>query len=273
MNVGRTERLAAALIARHDFAHAVRLLNEVGIIPMPLKGVLLQHIVYQDPSDRLLSDADLLVPPGRFEEALAALRRAGHRIDPEGRAGVSTKGPDAQLEVDVHRRPFSPGLYNLSGSDLFSGGSIDKKIFGAVVVLPDPADLYAHLIGNFAKGRHGAEAKPQLRDFSVVASRFNLAAQPIARHLERHGLARAARYALPHVHDAFSDAVLRALRVDRIGHASAAVARRITSQVGSAGRLSLVAPHLVNRSLARGVLSVGAHVALGLRARITSRLR
>ena len=272
VRLGRTERLAAALIARHDLGQAVRLLNDVGIVPLPLKGVLLQHLVYQDPGDRLLSDADLLAPPGRFDDAIRALRRAGHRVDPEGRAGSATKGPDARLEVDVHRRPFSPGLYGLSARELFSRGRIDDTIFGAVVVIPTPADLYAHLVGNFAKGRHGADADAQLRDFFAVASRFNLAAQPMARHLERHGLGRAARYALPHASDPFSRAVLAELLPDRLGSASAAVARRITARFGSGARVSLFAPHLVNRTLPRGVLSAGAHVALGLRARLARRL-
>src|SRR5688500_14847459 len=120
MHAGHAERLAAAIVARHDFTAAVRVLNAAGVVPMPLKGVLLQHVVYQDPADRILSDADVLAPPGRFDDAIAALRGAGYRIDAEGRAGASTKGPRARLEVDVHRRPFSPGLFALGGADLFA---------------------------------------------------------------------------------------------------------------------------------------------------------
>lgn len=269
----RTARLAAALVARHDLAAAVRLLNEVGILPMPLKGVLLQQIVYQDPADRMLTDADLLVPPGRFDQAVAALRRAGHRIDPEGRAASTTKGPKAELTVDLHRRPFPRGLYALDGRAMFARGRIDETLFDCVVVVPDPRDLFAHLVGNFAKGRHAADSRAQLRDFSAVASRFHLGPLPVARHLEAHGLARAARYALAHADDTFSRHVLAALLPDRIGDASAALARRITSRFGTEATVSAVAPHLVNRSLPRGVLSAGAHVAVGLRQRVAKRLR
>jgi len=269
--LGRAERLAAALVARHDFAEAVRLLNGVGILPMPLKGVLLQHLVYQDPSERILSDADLLVPPGRFDEAIAALRAAGYRVDPEGRAARPSKGPDARLEVDVHRRAFSPGLFDLDAAGMFARGEIDETTFDAVVVLPDPRDLFAHLVGNFAKGRKVASARAQLRDFSAVASRYALAALPVARHLERHGLARAARYALRHADDPFSAEVLRALHADPVGVAAAALARRLTARFGSRAPVSALAPHLVNRSLPRGALSVGAHVAIGLRTRVTYR--
>jgi len=271
---GHTERLAAALIARRDFADAVRHLNAAGILPMPLKGVLLQHIVYQDPADRLLSDADLLVPPGRFDDAVAALRAAGYRTWPEGRAAVCSKGPDAQLEVDLHRRLFSPGLYGLSATQLFARGRIDETLVQGVVVVPAPLDLYAHLVGNFAKGRHEASHAPQLRDFSAVASRFRLAPEPVARHLERHGLARAARYSLTIAHgaeDAFAGEVLRHLRPDRVGELSAAAARGLTGRWGGAARLSLIAPHLVNRTLPRGAASCAMHVALGLRSRIARR--
>ncbi|MBX3272842.1 MAG: nucleotidyltransferase family protein [Sandaracinaceae bacterium] len=267
-----TARLAAALVARRDLSATVRLLNAEGILPMPLKGVLLQHVVYQDPADRMLSDADLLVPPGQFARALAALRRAGHRVAPEGRAGASTKGPDAQLEVDLHRRPFAPGLFALGGEALFARGRIDEALFDAVVVLPDPRDLYAHLVGNFAKGRHVAQDTAQLRDFSAVASRFGLAPTALARHLEAHGLARAARYALAHAAtDAFAARVLDALAPDPVGDTAAALARRLTARFGSSAPVCAVAPHLVNRSLPRGVLSAGAHAALGLRTRLARR--
>jgi hypothetical protein len=263
--------LAAALVARHDFREVVRILNASGIIPMPLKGVLLQHLVYPDPADRVLSDADLLVPPGRFEDAIAALRAAGHRIDPEGRAGSATKAPRAKLEVDVHRRLFAPGLFALAASQVFARGTLDERTFEGTVVLPDPRDLYAHLVGNFAKGRHGAKDAAQLRDFSAVASRFALTARDVAEHLERHGLARAARYALPHAAvtgDVFSARVLAALHADPLGSASAAAARAITQRFGSSSKMSAIAPHLVNRSIARGAASALAHAYIGIRARV-----
>ena len=273
---GRTERLAAALMARHDFGQALRVLNRAGIIPMPLKGVLLQQIVYPDPAERILSDADVLVPEGRFGDAVSALRAAGHRIDPEGRAAVASKGPHARLEVDVHRRLFSPGLYALSARQMFARGRIDETVFDGVVVIPDPLDLYIHLVGNFAKGRHVVGDTPQLRDFSAVASRFGLSPRSVARHLEAHGLARAARYSLGTAADSgddFARRVLEALRPDPLGHVSATAARRLTAKLGSGATPALLAPHLVNSSLVRGAASTVIHVAYGLRSRLARRSR
>ncbi|MBZ0118220.1 MAG: nucleotidyltransferase family protein, partial [Sandaracinaceae bacterium] len=137
---GRTARLAASLIARRDLIDAVKLLNRQGILPMPLKGVLLQHLVYRDPSERVLSDVDLLVPPGHFDEAVRALRAAGYALAPEGRAAVHAKGPSARLEIDLHRRLFAPGLFGLSARHLFERGHLDERLFDCVVVVPSAED-------------------------------------------------------------------------------------------------------------------------------------
>lgn len=276
MPFGHTERLAAALVARHELSEAVQILNEIGILPMPLKGVLLQQTVYSDPAERVISDADLLVPARRGEDALDALKDRGYRFYVRGRAGVTGRAPKGELDVDVHWRLFPPGLYALRSSEMFARGRIDEKLFGGVVVLPDPLDVYAHLVGNFAKGRHGAENPDQIRDFSAVASVYGLPPRTVARHLERHGLSRAARYALPFAVEAGDDhaaRVLATLRRDPVGRASATVARRITERFGGDARVSLLAPHLVNRSLARGAVSVAAHVAIGLKARVEKRSR
>lgn len=272
---GRTERLAAALVARHELTQAIKVLNGIGVIPMPLKGVLLQHTVYSDPSDRPISDADLLVPTRRGEDALDALRAHGYVREPAGQSGVKTTAPNAKLAVDVHWRVFPPGLFDLRAAEMFARGRIDEQSFGGVVVVPDPLDVYAHLVGNFAKGRAGQAHQPQLRDFSAVASRFGLAPRTVARHLERHGLSRAARYTLGYARDEgdrFAGEVLRVLRRDVVGRASARVARRLTDRFGPDRPGSVPSPHLVNRTLLRGVYSGAAHVAIGLRARLAKRL-
>lgn len=263
-------RLAAALLARRDFANAVRLLNAAGIVPMPLKGVLLQHLVYQNPGDRPLTDADLLIPPTRFDAGVRVLLHAGYGLRARGRVGVVLGVPDGSVALDLHRRPFGPGLFALTAEQLFARGRIDERTFGTKVVLPSPRDLYAHLVGNFAKGRHGQASKAQIHDLSAVASRFGLASQPTARHLEAHGLARAARYTLPLAvkqGDRFASRVLGALRPDPVGVLAADAARTLVERYGS-GRGSLLGPHLVNRSLLRGAFSATAHAGLGAQGRL-----
>ena len=46
---------------------------------MPVKGALLQHWLYDDPSERLLSDVDLLVRPEDFGRAIERLESEGYR--------------------------------------------------------------------------------------------------------------------------------------------------------------------------------------------------
>ncbi|MGF1466055.1 MAG: nucleotidyltransferase family protein [Sandaracinaceae bacterium] len=267
-------RLAAAVVARRDLAEAVRVLNAAGIIPMPLKGVLLQQEVYRDPGARVLSDVDLLVRPGRFGDALAALRHADYRLDAEGRTGRSARGPDASLEVDLHRRLFSPGLFRLHARHLFARGRLDTEGFGATVILPAPLDVYAHLVGNFAKGRHTDAHAFQVRDLAAVAARYRLGPAATAAHLRAHGLGRAARYALPFAAadgDAFAPRVLTALGPDPIGDGAALLARSLATRCGSSARASLLAPHLVNHTLAAGAWSCSVHLVLGARRSLLGR--
>lgn len=272
---GVAERLAAAVVARHELVRAVKILNGIGVIPMPLKGVLLQHTVYRDPAERAIADADLLVPPGRARQSVDALRDHGYSQGAFSGAAVSSRSPGSKLALDLHVRLFPPGLFALRAADLFTRGRLDERLFDAVVVLPDPLDVYAHLVGNFAKGRNDAHNEAQLRDFGALASRYALAPRGIARHLERHGLARAARYTLPLAVDAgdgHADQVLHALRADRLGAASARVARALSERYGSTSPASFLAPHLVNRSLPRGAVSAASRMALGLKNRAMARL-
>jgi hypothetical protein len=260
-------------VARLDLSKSLAVLNAADIRPMPLKGILLQHLVYDDPAERVLSDVDLLIAPGRFEDAIAALRREGYRIDVEGRTGRATRGPDARFETDVHRSLFAPGLFRMSARAMFSRGTRDDRTFGGAVVVPHPLDLYAHLVGNFAKGRHGPGDGPQIADLERVARRFALTPEMVATHLAALGLDRAARYTLPHAAstgDEFAASVLERASRDPIGDLSAAAARAITNRFGSGSLVSALAPHLVNSSLPRGVVSGAMHGALGLRARWAS---
>jgi hypothetical protein len=265
------DRLAAALVARRDLTQALSVLERAGLVAMPLKGVLLQHTVYADPGERLLSDADLLAPPGRFTPARQALLAAGYvPMGPEGRGGVALRHPEASLEIDLHRRLFSPGLYRLPATEVFERGRLDEALFGAPVILPAPLDLYAQLVGNFAKGRHGPDDAPQVRDFAAVARHHRLTAAAVARHLDAHGLARAARYALRTAAlsgDRFARRVLTHLAPDLVGDVAATVARRLTGRYGK-GRGSALAPHLVNRTLREGAVSAIAHVAIGARVAV-----
>jgi hypothetical protein len=87
------------------------------------------------------------------------------------------------------------------------------------VLVPAPYDGFAHLVGHFAKGRHGPRDTKLLRDFEELGRAFDLQPDLAARHLVAGGLRRAALYALQFTPDpqSFAARTLAALPADGVG--------------------------------------------------------
>ncbi len=68
---------AISAIALGSLRDVVGVLSPLGIDVMPLKGVVLQRVAYDDPSERRLVDVDLAVRSRDFHRAYAALVAAG----------------------------------------------------------------------------------------------------------------------------------------------------------------------------------------------------
>jgi hypothetical protein len=251
----------AAVLARGLVGRCARALGDAGIPVMALKGVALHALVYDDAAERPLSDVDLLVPPERYEDALAALRATGFRAKtPSAPWATVLAHPEVPLDVDLHRALFPPGLFALDPGALFARARVDAATFGAEIHLPDDYDLYAHVIGHFAKSRMDARNDRAFVDLERIAAKRGLDPRRCAERLEAAGLGRAARYTLrargeP---DAFGRAVLEALPADAAGEALAALARAIARRAPQPSAWSAPASHLVNRTLTSGLRSLGA---------------
>lgn len=108
---------------------AVDVLDRAGIPSRVLKGVALAHTVYDDPSERVFGDVDLLVPGDHLTRASEVLAAAldGTRPQPELRPGFDDRfGKEVMLrvgslELDLHRT-FVEGAYGLTVKldDLFA---------------------------------------------------------------------------------------------------------------------------------------------------------
>jgi Uncharacterised nucleotidyltransferase len=161
---------------------------------MPLKGVLLQAIVYKT-SFRPMADVDLLVPPDSFERARSALRRAGFEVLGIGRDIF--RRPGSILEVDLHRNLSMPSRSRLSAEDMFLRGRSDVDLFGVPVVVPDARDLYAHLLLHLTLDWliRGGLHHPQ--DFEAVPDALGLSVSSVAEHLRTVGLEPHAYLMLP----------------------------------------------------------------------------
>lgn len=171
---------------------------------MPLKGVLLQKLVYDPARFRPIVDVDLLVPEARFDEAYEALRWAGfssERWEP-GEWQVSLKRPGgAPLGIDLHRRLTRTVRSRLTGDGLFQRGTSNATLFGVAVTVPCPEDLLAHLLlhGTLHWIRYGRLHRPE--DFPAVTQELGIDPDQCARHLKNQGLAPHALVLLPMVLD------------------------------------------------------------------------
>jgi hypothetical protein len=121
--------LTHALRVERLVLDATRVLDRAGIPSRVLKGVALAHTAYDDPSERVFGDVDLLVPGDQLTRASETLADAldGTRPQPELRPGFDDRfGKEvmlrvSSLELDLHRT-FVEGAYGLTVKldDLFA---------------------------------------------------------------------------------------------------------------------------------------------------------
>jgi hypothetical protein len=112
--------MAAVLHVERSLLQVVTMLEEDSIDYRVLKGAALAHTCYEDPSDRVYGDVDLLVPSDGMEAVVRRLRAGGYRrLFPQLREGfdrrfskaVTLEGASG-LQIDLHRT-FLMGPYGL----------------------------------------------------------------------------------------------------------------------------------------------------------------
>jgi hypothetical protein len=240
------------LVRRMVLKEVLNCLAGRGIPVMPLKGALLAYTVYDDPRDRRVSDIDLLVPESAFEASIGALAANGYQ--PMRQTQYHERmlcASGVPIPIDLHRTLFPRGRFRLSTKEIFARGLQNTVLYGTSVVLPDPYDAYAHLIGHEAC-HHRMPIDPRTsKDLFKLASRHSLDSGQCAAHIDRVGLARAARYALFDLsrEDPFAFEVFEKLRHDSVGDFLASTARAWTMRFTQESIPSRVAGHMTNSSL------------------------
>jgi hypothetical protein len=175
--------------------------------------------------------------------------------------------PGRRYPLDLHRRLLLPGSFGLATMGVFARARLDTGLYGAPVWLPDPLDVYAHLVGHYLCSHARPDDTLRLDDFQRVASAGSLEPGRCARHLVEHGLGRAARHVLPQLvaagRDEFARQVLSALPPDAMGDALVR-AVRWGAQGPPRARASVrgaLSTHLLARSLAFGAFGLGLRFA------------
>lgn len=97
----------------------VRLLNDIGVTPLLLKGAAaLATDLYPDPGMRFMADLDLLVPEDALERSVAALQANGYKVPEKYQRLVRLTAskhypplvhPEAPAAIELHRRLLNKG--------------------------------------------------------------------------------------------------------------------------------------------------------------------
>ncbi|MGB8332796.1 MAG: nucleotidyltransferase family protein [Polyangiales bacterium] len=252
-------RAATGLAATALVTDVAQRLAEAGIAVMPVKGALLQHWLYDDPSERPLTDVDLLVRPEDFDRAVAQLETGGYRRALGSSIGAAVMETPFGLPLDLHPRLFDRARYRLPTRELFARSSENHVLYGVSVRLPSALDVYAHLVGKFGSDHLDACATARLDEIARMGFRLRASPETTARHLVHCGMRRVSLYVLPLVHrltaDPFALQVCRRLPFDPVGRALVAVADPVLAAASPDSRKAALMAHLLNESLPRGARS------------------
>jgi hypothetical protein len=178
------------------------ILGTRGIQVMPLKGVLLQKLVYGPKRFRPISDVDVLVPEAQFYEAYNTLRAAGfsnERWEPGDWQVTMQKSGGPPLTTDLHRLLSRTPRSRLTVGGLFERGATDTGLFGVPVVIPSADDLFAHLVLHATLHWISVGQLHRPQDFQAVAESLSLDSTRCAAHLRRQGLTPHALVLLPRI--------------------------------------------------------------------------
>jgi Uncharacterised nucleotidyltransferase len=271
--------VATQLIGRAVLRACVELFEASGIRVMPLKGIWLQELVYGESLDRSISDVDVLVPSGQYKAARQLLVRAGWRLRSQNESESAYEHPELPLPLDLHARLFTPGAFRVSEQHLFGRGRPDGEVFGVTVWLPDPLDVFAHLVGHALKsGNAWRGTGHELRDIPRLAATQRLSASACAEHLQELGLARAARFVLPLTAavaerpfggstvatTAFVSELLTQLGGDPVGAALCQAAMRLRTRASTPGLATSLVGFALDSSLWRGMYALSLRTSAKL---------
>lgn len=252
--------LVSHLVGRVVLQRCAEVLDPLGIAVMPLKGLWLQHFVYGPSGARLITDVDVLVLPERYREAQQGLLRAGWKLRAAEVSESTFFAPGLGLPLDLHKHLYTRGAFRASATRIFARGTPDSDAFDCPVMLPDPLDVFSHLVGHALKGAGAWRGNGnELRDIPRLIAEFELSPQLCAARLQEDGLTRAARFVLPLLHSEGSSAaaeILACLPRDPVGVSLEHVVHALWRAHSNGRYAHTVAGFMLDSSMPRGAYAL-----------------
>jgi hypothetical protein len=174
-------RKAKYLIFEVTCGEIQRLLAQVGIPMLVLKGPHVGSVIYEDPAERTYCDLDILVKPEHYYPAARILLGNGFKVYSMNRRRLASEKADYQLLllaprgviVELHRaladrdqfRSDIPGFFRRS----------EEFTFGALKALGlGTEDLLLHLCLHFGKRHFMTSEKKHLLDIALQLKKRNV---------------------------------------------------------------------------------------------------
>ncbi len=145
---------------RQRLQDTVRVLSAAGIEVVLLKGAALAEVAYASFADRPMHDVDVLVAPGRAEEARRLLLDAGWTGDVDARTALMyehhhhlpplTDGSGTGTKLELHTSLFLAGHPFALTAERVWGARRPIDLGGVTTSVPDTGHLLLHVCLHFA---------------------------------------------------------------------------------------------------------------------------
>lgn len=177
----RRHWMRASLLLASETTRLTGVLGAAGVRSMPVKGPVLAQMLFGDPGRRQYSDLDLMVEPGRVDDAVAALRDAGYEPKWPPRTAarharfnwyeeLPLRHSRNGIDVDLHWS-FTPRHYVARMDDREVWARAERVGFlGSSVEVPAPPDYLEYLCLHGA--RHEWSRLGWLADLAAFRARF-----------------------------------------------------------------------------------------------------
>lgn len=165
------DQRAAWLVQEHALSvlkRLVRACEQEGVDVVPVKGILSARTLYEDVSERVITDIDVRVLPRDLRRVERLARQRGWRVAYHMRAYDNVLLEIDGRDVDVEAHFGMPGGSTLTVRDLISRSTREERTYGFPVLVPDPHDHALLLVLNAFKDHMAQAMAWAIEDLSRV---------------------------------------------------------------------------------------------------------